>query len=85
MTVAKWEDASAKPLNNASAAAHLGIAVGTWTSLRSRGYGPDPDGRLGRSPYWYAATLDDWKTTRPGRGNHRAGADRAPGSIRRKT
>lgn len=73
------------PLNNEAAAAYLGIARSTWTTYRSDGRTPDPDGWLGNSPWWYAATLDAWKATRPGRGNHTSGAQRTPGSRRRKT
>lgn len=34
---------------------------------------PDPDGRLGRSPWWWSTTIDKWVKGRPGQG---AGAGR---------
>ncbi len=73
------------PLNNQAAAAHLGMPLGTWTSIRTRGGGPKPDGYLGASPWWWPETLDAWKPTGPGKGNRTRGAQRTPGSRRRKT
>jgi hypothetical protein len=34
---------------------------------------PAPDGRLGRSPWWWSGTIDEWVKGRPGMG---AGAGR---------
>jgi predicted DNA-binding transcriptional regulator AlpA len=29
---------------------------------------PAPDGHLGRTPYWYPATVEAWQASRPGQG-----------------
>jgi hypothetical protein len=51
----------------ADVAEHLGVAVGTVRSYAARGQMPPPDGVLGRTPWWWAATIRGWQ--RPGRGS----------------
>jgi hypothetical protein len=29
---------------------------------------PEPDGKIGRSPWWYRRTIERWLATRPQRG-----------------
>lgn len=48
-------------------AAHLGVTRGTWLAQRANGSAPDPDGKLGRSPWWYASTIDAWRLQHPAR------------------
>jgi predicted DNA-binding transcriptional regulator AlpA len=57
-------------LDRAAAAARLGIHPDSITRYRNSPevYAfPEPDGQLGRSPGWYAQTIDDWQAARPGR------------------
>lgn len=61
-------DPAAVPLTNAEAAARAGIAPSTWRDYVAKGYAPRPDGRIGRTPWWWPATIDEWLPTRPGRG-----------------
>lgn len=57
-------------LTAAQAADRLGIPASTFRAYVSRGQAPQRDGRdedTGR-PYWLAATIDEYKLTRPGQG-----------------
>lgn len=54
-----------KPLTIADVSARLGIKAHTWTAYVARGEAPPPDGRLGRTPWWYPATIDAWEKARP--------------------
>jgi len=47
-------------------AAHLEVAAGTVRGYLSREQMPKPDGRLGRTPWWWRSTIEGW--ARPGRG-----------------
>lgn len=51
----------------ADVAAHLGVRPGTVRAYVARGQMPPPDGRLGRTPWWWAASIQEW--TRPGQGS----------------
>ncbi len=55
---------------NAAAAARAGLTSATsWSSYVSRDYAPKPDGRHdGRTPWWWASTIDNWKKGRTGQG-----------------
>lgn len=55
-------------LTNEDAAALAGISPGTWRNYVARGRAPQPDGRLGRTPWWHRATIDTWVAARPGQG-----------------
>mgnify|MGYP002741943758 CR=1 FL=1 len=57
-------------------AARLGLAVSTVQTYRRDGRLPEPDGLVGRVPWWRPATIDRWQAARPGRG--RAGIPRKP-------
>ncbi len=48
----------------AEVAAHLGVSVGTVRAYSSRGQMPAPDGRLGRTPWWWAETIRAWAASR---------------------
>lgn len=52
-------------LDRAAVAVRYGIKPGSVTTEVRRGSLPKPDGHIGRSPYWWASTLDEWQ--RPGR------------------
>lgn len=45
----------------------LGVAPGTVRAYSSRGQMPQPDGKIGASPWWWASTIREWQ--RPGRGS----------------
>lgn len=51
-------------------AARLGVKPRTVEAYRHHPqYGfPEPDGRLGRTPWWWPATIDTWQKGRPGQG-----------------
>lgn len=59
---------SGEQLAAADVAARLGISAESWRSYVSTGYGPPPDGRLGRTPWWKPETVDAWNASRPGQG-----------------
>lgn len=48
----------------AEVAAYLGVSVGTVRAYSSRGQMPPPDGRLGRTPWWWAETIRVWAAGR---------------------
>lgn len=64
-------------LDTAAVAERLGVTRDTVRRYRVADrdrYGfPPPDGYLGRTPWWYVATIDRWVKARPGQG---AGAGR---------
>lgn len=45
----------------AEVAAHLGISPSAVTSYTARGQMPAPDGRMGRTPWWWADTIRAWR------------------------
>lgn len=45
---------------------HLGITPATVRAYAARHQMPPPDGRLGRTPWWWSTTITTWQ--RPGRG-----------------
>lgn len=57
-------------LTVAGVAARLGVQRRTVEAYRHHTqYGfPEPDGRLGRTPWWKPATIDAWQKGRPGQG-----------------
>lgn len=61
-------------LSIAEVAARIGVTVGTAQTYRAQKRLPDPDGLIGRTPWWWATTIDVWQANRPGRG--RAGIPR---------
>jgi hypothetical protein len=50
-----------------------GIVPSTLREKMARGYAPQPDGYVGRTPYWKRRTAEQWVRTRPGRGPHPEG------------
>ena len=58
-----------KKVRSAEVAARIGVSYASFRRMRCRpGYAPEPDGYDGRSPWWYIATIEEWKKTRPTRG-----------------
>ncbi len=55
-------------LTTADAAALVGVDPATWRKYVSDGRAPQPDGRLGRTPWWTRSTIDAWLAARPGQG-----------------
>lgn len=45
-------------------AAELGLARSTIHAYRSRRQMPDPDGVIGRTPWWWASTIIAWRPNR---------------------
>jgi predicted DNA-binding transcriptional regulator AlpA len=56
-------------LDMAGIADLLGIDVATIRSLRSKGYLPEPDLMVARSPAWKRSTVEKWAAARPGQGS----------------
>ncbi|RCV51875.1 transcriptional regulator [Marinitenerispora sediminis] len=56
------------------AASLAGVRRDTWHSYVSRGQAPEPDGRVGRTPWWWRSTVERYLDSRPGQG---ARTDRA--------
>lgn len=50
-----------------------GIAPASLRRYRLRGAVPEPDGYVGRTPWWSRATVEAWLAVRPGRGRPRRG------------
>jgi len=46
----------------ADVAAHLNVAPSTVRAYAARGQMPAPDGRLGRTPWWWPDTIKTWRT-----------------------
>lgn len=42
----------------------LDVAESTVRSYHARGQMPDPDGQLGRTPWWSADTITEWEAQR---------------------
>lgn len=56
-------------LRVADIATRAGITPTTWTAYVARGTAPKPDGHYdGRTPWWWASTIDTWLANRPGQG-----------------
>ena len=45
----------------AEVAAYLGVAPSTVTAYKARREMPEPDGRVGRSPWWRPETIRAWR------------------------
>lgn len=55
-------------LDREQVAARVGIEPASVTRYLVRGGFPEPDRRFGRSPAWFASTVDRWLQSRPGQG-----------------
>ena len=52
----------------------VGVSVASVRKYLVRGTIPDPDGRLGATPWWHRSTIETWCRERRGRGRPK-GAD----------
>jgi hypothetical protein len=56
-------------LDTAAVASQIGVTTESFRRMKARpGFAPEPDGYVGRSPWWWSATIDRWDKKRPGRG-----------------
>jgi hypothetical protein len=55
------------------------LPVQTVMTYRQRGALPEPDGYLGRTPWWYRSTIAHWLQVRPLRGQRGRGRPRSTG------
>ncbi len=55
------------------------LPVQTLRTYRLRGALPEPDGYLGRTPWWYRATIAHWLQVRPLRGQRGRGRPKGTG------
>lgn len=46
----------------------LGLEVSTVRGYAARGFMPEPDGRLGRTDWWWESNIHAWNASRPGQG-----------------
>lgn len=51
-------------LTSTEVAAILGIKPRTLSAYLARGQGHEPDGRIGRTPWWYRSTAEAWVAER---------------------
>ena len=58
-------------LITAEVAELAGITTASVRRYRQRGAIPEPDGMLGRTPWWRRDTIERWIATRPGPGRPR--------------
>ena len=54
-------------------AALAGLSSASVRRYRLRGTVPPPDGYLGRTPWWWLTTIDDWLAVKPKRGRPKKG------------
>ena len=62
------EAVKGRQLSTQDVAARLGVKPATVSGYRHHGYMPEPDGKLGKTVWWWEATIDAWRKTRPGQG-----------------
>lgn len=51
-------------LSRLAVAERLGLQPKTLDTYRRRGIMPEPDGMIGRSPWWYSDTITSWDKKR---------------------
>lgn len=56
--------ATREQLGRSQVAERLGLQPKTIDTYQRRQIMPPPDGKIGRSPWWYASTIDRWDRTR---------------------
>ena len=57
-----------RQLSTQDVAARLGVKPATVSGYRHRGRLPKPDGKLGKTVWWWESTIDAWQAARPGQG-----------------
>lgn len=60
-----WGASTCDQWSVADVAAHLGVRPKTVTGYLAKGQMPRPDGRLGRTPWWWSGTIVAWAKDRP--------------------
>ena len=55
-------------LTTKEVAERLGVKPNTVSGYRHHGYMPPPDGKLGKTVWWWEGTITAWQATRRGRG-----------------
>jgi hypothetical protein len=61
-------DSMTDRLTTTDAAALIGVTPASWRKYVSDGRAPKPDGYLGRTPWWWPETVQQWQASRPGQG-----------------
>ena len=54
------EDTGHRLLTAEQASHRASIGLRTWHAYTARNYAPKPDGRIGRTPVWFEATIETW-------------------------
>lgn len=62
-------------MDTVAIAAMMGIKSRSVTQYVANRKAPEPDGYIGRSPWWYEATVTTWIESRPGSGGHNKRSD----------
>jgi hypothetical protein len=62
------DDIAGDQLDIAGVARLAGVNPRSISRYRLRGAIPEPDGYLGRSPWWWRPTIEEWLATRPSSG-----------------
>lgn len=52
----------------------LGVTPKSVRGYVADGRAPEPNGRIGQSPWWFEATITEWLAKRPGSGGHNRSA-----------
>ena len=66
--MSKTDPTKGRQLSTHDVAALLGVKPATVSGYRFRGTMPPPDGKLGKTAWWWETTIDEWRKTRPGQG-----------------
>lgn len=62
------DDFAGDMLDIEAVARRAGVNPRSISRYRLRGTIPEPDGYIGRSPWWWRAAIDEWLATRPSSG-----------------
>lgn len=49
----------------------VGVTVASLRQYQFRGAMPEPDGHVGRTPWWSRETIEKWLAERPSRGRRK--------------
>ena len=59
------------PMSRTDVAEEIGVTPDTISAYLRDGFIPEPDGYVGKSPWWWPETIQEWRASRPGRGRRK--------------